>query len=499
MKENYYKLDKKHLSVYFKLLVISLLYVLPIIIANVCYNDDMARTLYGLTGWNGDGRPLGEMLIKLLCGGEPIVDIAPLPLILSIAVLSYALVVYARSYLDFISNEYVQVVLLATVLMNPFAMSNLSYRFDCIIMFMALSIPFLLFAMPDTTDVKGNVKVFIYSLVSGAVVMSLYQPVLGMCIALFIIHFFFVITGRKTAWAGIWKIGGIGVGVIFYKLVIAKHFVSSEDWRYEASTVVDINIQSIRTVLDNVTECIRYIKDFFRQTSSLYQVLLGVIIVLSIATMLFSYLKTSKSGRGHKIWRAVLIVVSPALVFIAAFLPLALLDHMGLRSRIFISFGSFLLFMGIMLLYANQKRKYAALLLGLCLACQSIYMYSYGNALKCQNEYEQYMVYSIVHDVETLNADGEYSEISFIGQMPRARQLTMTCNKYPFFNEIVPVYVDNSTWIGGAWVYHYMQNDMTITALSEVDMEAVNTVEPVMQNARYSCYVNDNKILILFH
>lgn len=463
---------------------------------NVRYNDDMARTLYGLTGWNGDGRPLGELLIKLLCGGEPIVDIAPLPLILSVVILSYALVVYAKSCLDFISNEYVQALLLATVLMNPFAMSNLSYRFDCIIMFTALSIPFILFSIPDTV---GKIRLFICSFVSSVAAMSLYQPVLGMCIALFIIHFFFVVTGRKTAFAGIWKMGGVGAGAIFYKLVIAKHYVSLDDWRHEASGIVDISSRSIKTVWDNMTGCVRYIKDFFRQTSTLNLALWGIIIVLSIAVMLYVYLKSGKRGGWYKVMGAVYIVFSPVFVFIATFLPLIVLEHMVLKSRVFISFGGFLFFVGIMILYAIPKKTQAALLLTLCLACQFTYMYAYGNALRCQNEYEQYMVYSVVHDVETINADGEYSEMSFIGQMPRARQLTMACNKYPFFYEIVPVYFGNDTWIGGAWVYHFMQNDLTIVAASEADRNLVDMAETIMENSRYSCYTNANKIIIFFH
>lgn len=192
------------------------------------------------------------------------------------------------------------------------------------------------------------------------------------------------------------------------------------------------------------------------------------------------------------------IALSPNLVFAATFLPLIVLEHMRLKSRMLISFGGFLFFLGIMLFYALRRKTWAALLLTLCVACQFPCMYAYGNALKCQNEYEEYMVYSVVHDLETINADGAYSEISFIGQMPRARQLTMTCSKYPFFQEIVPVYFGNDTWIGGAWVYHFMQYDLTIVGVSDADRSFLNTAESVLQNSRYSCYTNGNKIIICF-
>ena len=138
------------------------------------------------------------------------------------------------------------------------------------------------------------------------------------------------------------------------------------------------------------------------------------------------------------------------------------------------------------------------LLAAICLVDQYVCMYSYGNALKSQNEYEKYMVYSIVHDLETINSRGEYSELTFMGQAPKSRQLQMMCDKSPFFNEVVPVYFGNDIWISGAWVYHYMQYELTITSENELDREAVNTTEPVIQNSRYACYLNSDKVIVYF-
>ena len=60
----------------------GLLYVLPILLADRYYQDDLARSLYGATGWAGDGRPLTEWLMELLAGGSStIVDLSPLPML----------------------------------------------------------------------------------------------------------------------------------------------------------------------------------------------------------------------------------------------------------------------------------------------------------------------------------------------------------------------------------------------------------------------------------
>lgn len=491
----WYKLGNKYRSVYFKLVIISLLYVFPIILVNVCYNDDLARAMYGATGWNGDGRPLGELLILLLCGGEPIVDLAPLPLILSVLVLSYALVVYARTYLNFITSEYIQIIILLSVLTNPFAISNLSYRFDCIIMFTALSVPFILFSASDAMSLR---KIFVCSVIAGIAVMCLYQPALGMFIILFIVHFFFVVVERRKASTGLDIICGVGAGSLFYKWIIARRFVDSEGWRHEASKIVDFSFQSVKTVVFHLKSYVGYIMDYVAQISLLYQIALGAVIILSIVTVLVMYCRGNRERKLWKYLKIIFLAVSPMAVFGAVFLPLSVLEQCWVRSRILISAGGFLFYVGIMLAYANRKRLYVMLLASICLVGQYIYIYSYGNALKSQNEYEKYMVYSIVHDLETINSRGEYSELTFMGQAPKSRQLQMMCDKSPFFNEVVPVYFGNDVWISGAWVYHYMQYDLTITSENELDREAVNTTEPVIQNSRYACYLNSDKVIVCF-
>ncbi len=494
---NVFKLDVKERRLYFKLLFVSLLYVLPIVIADVRYNDDMARSLYGLTGWYGDGRPLGELLIEVLCGGNPIVDLAPFPLLLSVAVLSYALVLYNRKYLDFVSNDAASVLLLSVVLMNPFAMSNLSYRFDSIIMFSALSIPFLLFAMPDAA---GKVETVIYSTAAGVVMMTLYQPVLGMCIILFGIHIFFCAADKRDIFPGLYRMGGIGIGAAFYKLIVARRFITSQhDWRYAASKIVPLSPRSISIMGNNVVECCRYIKNCIWQMPYLYRAALAAMFLIAVVTALFHVAHPAKkTGSAQKILAGCAFVILPFFIFTASFLPMIVLAQMGMRSRIFISLGGFPLFLGIMLIYFNRERLYVNLLLAVFFFSQMAYMFSYGNALKSQNEYEKYMVYSIVHDVETLNGNGEYEQLSFAGATPRARELSMICSKYPFFNEIVPIYFGNSTWIGGAWVYHYMQDEMYISELSEEEQEYLDTAEPVLKNARYACYVYADKIIVCF-
>lgn len=153
------------------LLLGGLLYVLPVILANRYYNDDLARSLYGATGWNGDGRPLAESIMLFVSGGEPLTDISPLPLLMAVAALAMVLTVYAKKKLSFCENAICVAMALLFILVQPFTMAGISYKYDCLFMFLAVSIPFLLFSLNE------SIPLWIYvglSALSGVMVMSLY-------------------------------------------------------------------------------------------------------------------------------------------------------------------------------------------------------------------------------------------------------------------------------------------------------------------------------------
>lgn len=492
-------IGKKDISLFLKLSVASFVYVLPIILADRYYNDDLARALKGATGWEGDGRPLGEYLILLLCGGKPIVDLSPLFLILSVLILSFSLTLYAKENFKRFDCSNMEMLVLLFIITNPFAMSNLSYKYDCIIMFTALSLSFLVYAMPVT---DSKIKICLCSVLAGIFIMSLYQPAIGMCIILFVVSAFFCIMeeSRQLVWEIVRPVG-IAAGIVAYKLVVAPHFVSADDWRYEASKVVSgLSYDSVKIVINNIKNALRYVGIYVSGISRLNQLVLILLVVVSLVSVITQYFASSTKRMWRRVFDAFFILLSPMMVFIASFLPLAVLASITMRSRIFLSFGGFLFFIGILLMHFGKKHKaVAALLLLLSLSFQYIYMYAYGNALKSQKEYEKYMAYNIVHDLEVLSADSGIEFVSFDGNMPRCRQVQMMCDKYPFFQEIVPVYINNDTWIGGAWVYHYLQEDIKIGYPADEDIETIDLIEPVRNNSRYSCYIIGNKAIVQFH
>ena len=126
------KMQNRDKIVFRGLLILNLVYVLPIIIANRYYNDDLPRSLYGATRWNGDGRPLVEVIIKILCMNTTINSIAPLPLILGVLFFSYVLSMYIKQYFGETYHDYIKILGSFFVIANPFMLANLSYHYDSV-------------------------------------------------------------------------------------------------------------------------------------------------------------------------------------------------------------------------------------------------------------------------------------------------------------------------------------------------------------------------------
>lgn len=499
----WYKLNKKYLLYYFILSLLSLLYIFPLILANVYYKDDLGWSLNGSIGLKGDGRPLGEYLVLLLCGGTPVTDTAPLSLILSILFLSYALVLYAKTNLDAVSDNYMVIPVLLFILTNPLSIECLAYRYGAFVMFTALGIPFVIFSIPETVSKR---KLFLYPALLSVALMSLYQTAVGMCLILLIVAVFLEIINRRNPFSptflireGI-RVAGIGVGAVFYQLVIARHYIQQLDWRYDASQTLAFKPSSIKTVFEHIIATCNYVKNFMAGTALWYQAVLALTIVSSIAVMLFFYCKETEQDGKYKALSTVFLLLSPALVFIASFLPIMLLQSLMLKTRTFIALGGVLFYLGIFLLYLEKKHKtHIPVLLVLCILYHFTYIYSFGSALTSQNEYAKYLVYNIAHDLETINVDGEFTAISFMGEMPKNRQLQSLYDKNPIYGTVLPIYFANNSWMGGAWVLQYLPDDMTIESEPEADAQVVSSTAPVISNTSYSCYVNSDKIIVAFH
>ncbi|MCX2899457.1 glucosyltransferase domain-containing protein [Pseudomonas mandelii] len=109
-------------------LVATLVYALPLILADYRYIDDNWRALSGGTEWAGQGRLFTDLFYNLLTFSHAAPNIFPLPLLLAALAMTWALTSLTFHYWREPTVANCLVVL--PLWYNPFFLQNLSYQYD---------------------------------------------------------------------------------------------------------------------------------------------------------------------------------------------------------------------------------------------------------------------------------------------------------------------------------------------------------------------------------
>lgn len=488
-------------KLFFTLAALYSLYLLPILLANRPYQDDLSRSLYGVTGWNNDARPLTEGIMTWLCGGKPLGNIAPLPLLLSVPLLSYTLTVYAKRYLPAAKRMLPALTTGFLVIANPFFLSNLSYQFDCVTMVLALCAAILPYAVPER---KALYKIFLFSFFLCLVTLTTYQPCCGVYISLWFIELFFMLFFSRIDIPRLFvRAAACGFSVIVYKYAVLNRCIrpANGGWQPLAYQFSWKSEDGVFSAVQKNFQVFSALAGKALQSVPLAVLLLLGILVISGMFLMGQALFCTKKKWPLRILGLLYLILLPFFVVVGAILPLLVLapSAFSVSAHSLICLCGIGIWAGSMMAASFDKLPKPSLLLFLpCLLFGLTFSYTYGNALTSQKQYETYLTYSIVHDLESLNADGAYRAVSVSGRAPRSPENARLLEKYPLFSSLVPTYITNSSYLGGVQLLHYMQKPFDFESLTDADQELIENGSPTLANSVYACYVNGDKIIIYF-
>ncbi len=486
----FFRLDKKYLKLYAAVLVMMVLYILPIILADRYYNDDLSRSLFGASGWMKDARPLTELVMLGINFGRPLADISPLPLLLGMAALAYSIVLYLRENL----KEEASAVLLASaaflVAANPFLLPDLSYKFDSLTVALSMALAFLAYALPLT----GFIPVLISNMLIMLMIFCLFQPSSGMFTALFFIEIFLML--RKGAAPDLKKLSaraaGAAAAAVLYVLLIAPAVVDRQGWRAEASNV---GVSGAGRVISEVGQIIGRYLTGLPKSALIPMALFALIAWVSLAA---GELKREDTGM-QKGLRAVYVILLPFLTVAGGIAPLLFLNSARISDHMLNAVSVTLFFFGLSAaLSGGLWRKVLIILMLPVMLFGFSYSYAYGNALEAQERYETAVTSGIAHEIEEADPLRNCTHIEVIGRMERCPEVKTLCDKYPRFSAIVPTYMYGENWIGTAYLNHFLQKEIKYGELPEAQ-EYVREAEPFEKNALYSLYMKDDHIILVFN
>ncbi|WP_276349312.1 glucosyltransferase domain-containing protein [Enterobacter hormaechei] len=457
-------------------MVLGGLYVLPIILANFYYVDDLARSVAGYARWSDNGRPLAEYIIKGMSFGGRVIDLAPLPLILSVLV-----VVLSGYYYCFkagIEGRVTVAITSVSLLISPFYLQNISYRFD--VFTMSLSVA----ACVTSAAVLLNRSGYVRFLLSGLLIvasLSLYQSSANICIAMIglnaLVSYRYTLF-KSTVLESVRYAITIVAALLVYKFCIASIFVSgvySESHAESASSIESV----IRTIN-------AYVWMFQETFTGNYAKAMSLLMITPIIAIICRVVSGKEVG---------FLIVSAVSLFAIAFSYIGVLVALHdpvIYPRVLVGFCG-IVFSGYVVTSLFCKRMTPLLVIPL--AASFLLSYSYGNSLSAQNEKEGFIFELVAKEV--ISHPG-VEKIRFNGSVDIAPTASNAAEKSGIIKMITPSYV-RSDWMFGAFQLHRMgvkvDHDSAIDIKSIIKADCINRIS---NNSLFSTIKNGNTLIFDF-
>ncbi|ABA76297.1 MULTISPECIES: glucosyltransferase domain-containing protein [Pseudomonas] len=193
------ELGRRQVVLFF--LLATMLYILPLILADFPYIDDNWRTLAAGNAWAGQGRLFMDWLYQALTFTGAAPNIFPLPLLLATVAMSFAL---TRLTFHYFPEPTVACCLVPLPLWyNPFLLQNLSYQYDGA--GMALSLVAVIYAI--TFCGASRIQRWLVPSALLALAIGLYQISLNVFLGLCCLELLRNVH-RRVPWSELWHQSG---------------------------------------------------------------------------------------------------------------------------------------------------------------------------------------------------------------------------------------------------------------------------------------------------
>lgn len=160
---------------------LSFIYIFPRVLSNSDYNDDIFRSTTGdANWWYYNGRPLTVRLMHVFNQNVLMSDSTPLPVILGMTFFVICSLFLMKEFLQGYGSA-TKTALCSVFIINPFFISNITYKYDCLPMCLALGLSIIASLIGrNKTNIFIEISRF-FILIS---ILCIYQAALSLIISL---------------------------------------------------------------------------------------------------------------------------------------------------------------------------------------------------------------------------------------------------------------------------------------------------------------------------
>ncbi|WPN59172.1 glucosyltransferase domain-containing protein [Pseudomonas sp. P9_31] len=383
------ELGRRRVWLFFQ--IATLVYVIPLILADYPYIDDNWRSLSAGTAWAGQGRLFTELFYNLLTFSDAAPNIFPLPLLIATLAMAFALTSLTFHYYPQPTMSRCLVVL--PLWYNPFFLQNLSYQYDGPAI--ALSLVAVIYAI--TFRHASRILQWLVPAFLIALALGLYQVSLNVFLGLCCLELLWGAYDKWTwpQWCELigWKIAQAGLGGLIYSVTAYPYMNQNRalllNWAAAPWLQVEINIGRVlekvvllfhggfawvfaALLLCAIAGSVRLARNVIeRQDAALRKVVMGLVCVLTVPV--------------------VTLLVSGAALFFRDF-------NEGARTLMGFAVLLVLLFYLSHLALTSIHERLTMLLVVPLLAMLSL-SYAYGRVLTVQNTFASSALFSLGHDI----------------------------------------------------------------------------------------------------
>lgn len=436
---SYFISEIKQKKYFFLFITVTLFFLFSfynIIHADILFADDMSRSHDGDRNWISFGRYISEFLSIILHCTIKLTDIAPLTQFISILLMSCTVITLLIVISDNNKINFIYIIPLCYTFLSPYFQQCFCYRFDSPYMTLAVLLPVIPFIFKN--DIKAYSFMSFLMLIFCCMSYQAGQSVFIMIVIF--IAFQRLINGDKIQDIFYFVLSSIIVyaaALIIYELLFAANTNRTDDNFYYSTKL------SLKSFIYNLKI---YIIDITHNSGGLLT--RSCILISLLISCVGVYLKS----KINKILSLFLYFILLLLSLLLSLGPYILFENTIFSGRIYMGYNvliSLLLYSSISTIFefttTRNKKVLFSLPLVICIYSSISFLYTFGNCLKEQKEYNKFRYTLIVEDLIDFINEEQTIYIAFKGTVGYCNSYEIAVKRYPLC-EIPVMPSEGSIW-----------------------------------------------------
>ena len=480
---------RQHFLISFSLIL--LVYLFPIMLADIYFDSDLYRAISPHGYYRGDGRPLVALLYHLLgFGGAVQLDYGPFTQIVAGAFLVLAgLLLFDRYFKK--EQPFMAAVGAFVVLASPYFVWTLIYRWDCwnqsLAVLTALTAAFV--------KGKTNLRTVLLSSLLILTTYTLYQSTVTVFIAIAVLGVLIGVKEGEKAKRLLLNAGQMALAFALGSFLYFKGlllFFPVSGWVGDRATLLN-PFTEFSLFWSNLVKLSELVSAFQTGYRVLFLLFFTVAFGYSLI-LLCRYLK--KEGFGpYSLCVAFIVLFMPLILYINGISIVLFQREMMFESRYVVGLLGISLYIVLSFFWLARENwrfswiKYALFVPALYLM---LYCYSYVNALKAQQKFDNKVIGYVVSDLQNLDVIPKLRGVMFVGPMPPATAAKLIVDLQPM------IVLSRHDWVYQSWKAADMVRSLKILNQQNIPMEELEAIraklsqEPVLkENNLYDIKIVD--------